>query len=94
MKFSRRPSRASREPLWREEISIFSAEERYVNRRQFAKFLVLTSLGMFVGNLGSWSGAGSRENLSIRCGRWRGWRRSRWAGSSSSAIPAPRTPAS
>jgi hypothetical protein len=41
----------SREPLWREEISIFSADERYVNRRQFAKFLVLTSLGMFVGNL-------------------------------------------
>lgn len=38
-------------PLWREEVSIFSADERYVNRRQFAKFLVLTSLGMFVGNL-------------------------------------------
>jgi nitrite reductase/ring-hydroxylating ferredoxin subunit len=51
MKLSQRPSRASREPLWREEISIFSAEERYVNRRQLAKFLVLTSLGMFVGNL-------------------------------------------
>ncbi len=48
MKLFRRPSS---EPLWREEISIFSAEERYVNRRQFAKFLVLTSLGMFVGNL-------------------------------------------
>jgi nitrite reductase/ring-hydroxylating ferredoxin subunit len=42
---------AGRDPLWREEISIFSADERYVNRRQFAKFLVLTSLGMFVGNL-------------------------------------------
>jgi Rieske Fe-S protein len=41
----------SREPLWREEVPIFSADERYVNRRQFAKFLVLTSLGMFVGNL-------------------------------------------
>ena len=41
----------SREPLWREEISIFTADERYVNRRQFAKFLVLTSLGMFVGNV-------------------------------------------
>lgn len=41
----------SREPLWREEISIFSADERYVNRRQLAKFLVLTSLGMFVGNV-------------------------------------------
>jgi Rieske Fe-S protein len=41
----------SREPLWREEVPIFSADERYVNRRQFAKFLVLTSLGMFVGNV-------------------------------------------
>jgi len=40
-----------RDPLWREEISIFSAQEKYVNRRQFAKFLVLTSIGMFVGNL-------------------------------------------
>jgi Rieske Fe-S protein len=45
---SRRPGR---EPLWREEISIFSADERYVGRRQFAKFLVLTSLGMAVGNV-------------------------------------------
>ena len=43
--------RASREPLWKEEFSVFAAEERYVSRRQFAKFLVLTSLGMFVGNL-------------------------------------------
>jgi Rieske Fe-S protein len=40
-----------REPLWREELSVFTADERYVGRRQFAKFLVLTSLGMFVGNL-------------------------------------------
>jgi len=39
------------EPLWREEVSIFAADERYVNRRQLAKFLVLTSAGMFVGNL-------------------------------------------
>jgi Rieske Fe-S protein len=39
------------EPLWREEVSIHAADEKYVNRRQFAKFLVLTSLGMFVGNL-------------------------------------------
>jgi len=38
-------------PLWREEISIYSADERYVSRRQLAKFLVLTSLGMFVGNV-------------------------------------------
>jgi Rieske Fe-S protein len=37
--------------LWREEFSIHAAEERYVARRQFGKFLVLTSLGMFAGNL-------------------------------------------
>jgi arsenite oxidase small subunit len=45
------PSATEKDPLWREEVSIFSADERYVNRRQFAKFLVLTSAGMFVGNL-------------------------------------------
>lgn len=38
-------------PLWREEVSIYAGTERYVARRQFGKFLVLTSLGMFVGNL-------------------------------------------
>jgi len=37
--------------LWREEFSIHTAEERYVTRRQFGKFLVLTSLGMLAGNL-------------------------------------------
>jgi Rieske Fe-S protein len=37
--------------LWREEFSIDAAEERYVTRRQFGKFLVLTSLGMLAGNL-------------------------------------------
>jgi nitrite reductase/ring-hydroxylating ferredoxin subunit len=37
--------------LWREEFSVDTAEERYVTRRQFGKFLVLTSLGMLVGNL-------------------------------------------
>ena len=38
------------EPLWREEFSISQADERYVNRRQLAKFLTLGSLGMFAGN--------------------------------------------
>jgi Rieske Fe-S protein len=38
-------------PLWRDEFSVHAAEERYVARRQFGKFLVLTSLGMFVGQL-------------------------------------------
>ncbi len=39
------------QPLWRDEFSIKSAEEKYVTRRQFSKFLVLTSLGMFIGNV-------------------------------------------
>ena len=40
------------ERLWRDEFSISRADERYVNRRQLAKFLTLGSLGMFTGN--SW----------------------------------------
>ena len=48
MKLFRRPSSG---PLWQDEFSVFAADERYVNRRQFAKFLTLTSLGMFVGSL-------------------------------------------
>ena len=39
------------EALWKEEFSIHAADERYVSRRQFTKFLTLASLGMFVGNL-------------------------------------------
>jgi Rieske Fe-S protein len=45
------PPRADKEPLWREEFSIFTADERYVSRRQMTKFLTLTSLSMFVGNI-------------------------------------------
>src|SRR5581483_2280200 len=48
MKLFRRPSSS---PLWQDEFSVFTADERYVNRRQFTKFLTLTSLGMFAGNL-------------------------------------------
>lgn len=44
-------TRANEEPLWRDEFSIESATESYVTRRQLSKFLVLTSLGMFAGNL-------------------------------------------
>lgn len=47
MKTLRQPSR---EPLWREEFSVNAEDERYVTRRQFAKFLTLTSLAMFAGN--------------------------------------------
>jgi Rieske Fe-S protein len=42
--------RSSKDPLWQDEFSINAADEQYVSRRQFTKFLVLTSLGMFVGN--------------------------------------------
>jgi arsenite oxidase small subunit len=43
--------RASSDPLWKDEFSVHTADERYVTRRQMTKFLVLTSLGMFVGNV-------------------------------------------
>jgi nitrite reductase/ring-hydroxylating ferredoxin subunit len=43
--------RTSRVPLWRDEFPVRTADERYVTRRQFSRFLVLTSLGMLVGNL-------------------------------------------
>jgi len=38
-------------PLWREEVAVEVAQERWVARRQFTRFLVLTSLGMLTGNL-------------------------------------------
>jgi Rieske Fe-S protein len=44
------PSDAT-EPLWRDEFAIRTDHERYVSRRQFGKFLGLTSLGMFAGNV-------------------------------------------
>jgi nitrite reductase/ring-hydroxylating ferredoxin subunit len=37
--------------LWKDEFSVHAADEVYVNRRQLTKFLVLTSLGMFAGNV-------------------------------------------
>jgi Rieske Fe-S protein len=36
--------------LWTEEFSVHAAEDAYVLRRQFTKFLVLTSFGMLAGN--------------------------------------------
>ena len=48
MSWFRRPSST---PLWRDEFPVFTADERYVSRRQFTKFLTLTSFGMMVGNL-------------------------------------------
>jgi nitrite reductase/ring-hydroxylating ferredoxin subunit len=48
MTWFRRPSSA---PLWQDEFSVYAADERYVSRRQFTKFLTLTSFAMLVGNL-------------------------------------------
>lgn len=39
------------ERLWREEFSVSSAEQSYVERRQFSRFLVLTSGAMFAGQV-------------------------------------------
>ena len=51
MSWFRRPSST---PLWRDEFSVHTADERYVNRRQFTKFLVLTSAGMVAGQAWIW----------------------------------------
>ena len=48
MRWFRKPSNA---PLWQDEFPVFTADERYVSRRQFTKFLTLTSFGMFAGNV-------------------------------------------
>lgn len=39
---------------WREEFSVDASEDAYVLRRQFTKFLVLTSFGMACGNAWIW----------------------------------------
>lgn len=41
---------SSTKPAWAEEFSVYAAEDAYVQRRQFTKFLVLTSFGMVAGN--------------------------------------------
>ena len=45
---------SSTKPIWAEEFSVYGAEDAYVQRRQFTKFLVLTSFGMVVGNGWIW----------------------------------------
>lgn len=40
--------------LWTEEFSVQAAEDKFVLRRQFAKFLALTSFGMLAGNVWIW----------------------------------------
>lgn len=42
-------------PLWTEEFSVHAADDKYVLRRQFAKFLTLTSFGMLAGNVWIWA---------------------------------------
>jgi nitrite reductase/ring-hydroxylating ferredoxin subunit len=44
-----------KKPLWTEEFSVQAAEDKYVLRRQFSKFLVLTSFGMLAGNAWIWA---------------------------------------
>ncbi len=44
-------SKSTPPPLWREEFSVFKNDERYVSRRQLTKFLTLTSMAMFAGNI-------------------------------------------
>ncbi len=53
------------EPLWKEEFSVRKADERYVGRRQLTKFLTLTSLGMFAGNLWILAKTWTRRSLSF-----------------------------
>ena len=48
---SKTPTPRDQESLWRDEFSVFDERERFVNRRQLIKFLTLTSLGMFAGNI-------------------------------------------
>ena len=48
MPWLRKPSP---KPLWQDEFSVRTADERYVSRRQLTKFLTLTSFGMLAGNL-------------------------------------------
>jgi len=43
--------RQGAEPLWRDEFPVYTADERYVTRRQLTKFLTLTSFAMLAGNL-------------------------------------------
>ena len=45
---------SSTTPVWAEEFSVHGAEDAYVQRRQFTKFLVLTSFGMVAGNGWIW----------------------------------------
>jgi Rieske Fe-S protein len=45
---------SSTKPVWSEEFSVYAGEDAYVQRRQFTKFLVLTSAGMVAGQAWIW----------------------------------------
>jgi Rieske Fe-S protein len=45
---------SSTKPAWSEEFSVYASEDAYVQRRQFTKFLVLTSVGMVGGQAWIW----------------------------------------
>ena len=45
---------SSKKPVWSEEFSVYASEDAYVQRRQFTKFLVLTSAGMVAGQAWIW----------------------------------------
>lgn len=49
-----KPGLPNNRPLWSEEFSVHAAEDAYVLRRQFTKFLLLASAGMAVGNGWIW----------------------------------------
>lgn len=51
-------------PVWAEEFSVHAGEDAYVQRRQFTKFLVLTSVGMVAGNGWIWLKALTAEERS------------------------------
>ena len=63
---------SSTKPVWAEEFSVHAAEDAYVQRRQFTKFLVLTSFGMVAGNAWIWLKSLTAERASPTWPRGRG----------------------
>ena len=90
MSWFRKPSST---PLWRDEFSVYTADERYVNRRQFTKFLTLTSFGMFAGNLWILARSVFHRLPSYPQCQWRPLTNSPWVASRYSPIPLPTIPA-
>jgi Rieske Fe-S protein len=56
---------SSTTPVWAEEFSVHGSEDAYVLRRQFTKFLVLTSFGMVAGNGWIWWKALTAEERTV-----------------------------